>query len=300
MRLGTQVGLYNPRPGSDRIKDTIDMMEQCAAAGFLVQDIGFCDAIRPGKPNDLARYDWEARIDEIGEAAARLGVEFSQAHLPYGDFFVAATPKTARETALFREMIRRGLVACSRLGVKWAVAHPLTDTIHAEYDPDVNLATNHDFWAPYVEFAAKLGTGIAFENMPESIGGKVKRRYGATISELIALVDSFDSPAAGVCWDFGHAQMVYRDQPRALRRLGDYLKATHVQDNKGDRDAHLIPFIGGNIAWEAIMPTLVEIGYAGDFIFETHRFTQNMPEELRASAGKFAYEMGQYCLSLAK
>lgn len=300
MRLGTQVGLFNPRQGSDRPKDTIQMMEECAAAGFLVQDIGFCDAIRPGKPDDLSRYDWERRIDEIGEAAARLGVEFSQAHLPYDDLFNYAKPRTDREIAIFREMTRRGIVACGRLGVKWAVVHPFTDTLHAEYDNEVNLTTNRDFYGPYVEFAEKNATGLAFENMAEFNVDKIKRRYCTSADELIELVDSFASPAAGICWDFGHAHSVYRDQAKAIRKIGARLKATHVQDNVGDRDGHLIPFIGGNIRWETVMPALSEIGYTGDFVFETHRFTQNLPEALRASAGKFAHEMGEYCLGLAK
>lgn len=142
MRLGTQVGLFNPRQGSDQPKNTIHMMEQCVAAGFTVLDIGFCDAIRPGKPDDLSPYDWEHRIDDIGEAAARLGVEFSQAHLPYADLFLYSKPCEERTVALFREMTRRGVIACGRLGVKWAVVHPFTDTIHAEFDNEVNLATN--------------------------------------------------------------------------------------------------------------------------------------------------------------
>lgn len=300
MRLGTQVGLFNPRQGSDQPKNTIHMMEQCVAAGFTVLDIGFCDAIRPGKPDDLSPYDWEHRIDDIGEAAARLGVEFSQAHLPYADLFLYSKPCEERTVALFREMTRRGVIACGRLGVKWAVVHPFTDTIHAEFDNEVNLATNREFYTPYVELAAKNGTGIAFENMAEFSLEKAKRRYCTTADELIALVDSFDNPAAGICWDFGHANSVYRDQTDALRRIGSRLKATHVQDNKGQVDGHLIPFVGGNVKWEAIMPVLREIGYAGDFIYETHRFTQNMPDALRPSAAKFAYEMGQYCLSLAK
>ena len=124
--------------------------------------------------------------------------------------------------------------------------------------------------------------------------------FQKAVDELIELVDSFGSPAAGICWDFGHAHSVYRDQAKALRKIGHRLKATHVQDNRGNLDGHLIPFIGGNIRWEEIMPALVEIGYTGDFIFETHRFTQNLPEALRASAGNFAREMGEYCLSLAK
>lgn len=300
MRLGTQLGLFNPVEGSGKPKDTILMMEQCVEAGFRVLDIGFTDAIRPAKPDDLSPDDWERRIDVIGEAAAKLGVDFSQAHLPYGDLFNDKKPATEEEFALFREMTRRGIIACGRLGVKWAVAHPFTDLIHGEYDNAVNLNTNLAFYTPFAELAEQNGTGLALEVMAEFNIERVKRRYCATADELIELTDRFASPSVGICWDFGHAHSIHRDHCAALRKVGHRLKATHVQDCRGDRDAHLIPFIGGNIKWEQIMPTLVEIGYTGDFVLEAHRFTQNIPEALRSAAGKFAYAMGEYCLGLAK
>lgn len=300
MRLGTQLGLFNPVEGSGKQKNTILMMEQCVEAGFRVLDIGFCDAIRPAKPDDLSPDDWERRIDAIGEAAAKLGVEFSQAHLPYADLYNDQKNFTEEDFALFREMTRRGIIACGRLGVKWAVAHPFTDLIHGEYDNDINLTTNLEFYSPFAELAEQNNTGLALEIMAEFNIERVKRRYCATADELIELTDRFASPAVGICWDFGHAHSIHRDHCAALRKVGNRLKATHVQDCRGDRDAHLIPFIGGNIKWEQIMPTLVEIGYTGDFVLEAHRFTQNIPEALRPMAGKFAYAMGEYCLSLAK
>jgi sugar phosphate isomerase/epimerase len=71
-----------------------------------------------------------------------------------------------------------------------------------------------------------------------------------------------------------------------------------VQDNNGKSDAHLIPFVGGNIAWESIMPCLKEIGYGGDFMLEAHNYTKQLPQELWMSAGKLAYEFGTYCMEM--
>ena len=89
-----------------------------------------------------------------------------------------------------------------------------------------------------------------------------------------------------------------KDQCRQLRKLGKRIKATHVQDNKGVVDSHLIPFVGGDIPWESIMPCLKEIGYEGDFIFETQSFMNQFPEELKLSAARLAYDFGMYCMKL--
>ncbi len=115
--------------------------------------------------------------------------------------------------------------------------------------------------------------------------------------ELASLIDDFGSPRVGACWDFGHANRVYADQTEAIRIIGKRLKATHVNDNVGDTDLHLLPFLG-TIPWAKILPILTEIGYEGDFTYEI-TLNRNMPEELKLDAAKFAFEVGNYLLSLA-
>lgn len=300
MRLGTSVGLFPASRGEIIPAPMTTRIAQCAAAGFSVIDLSFTDTIRPVKQDPMAGDGWEAYVDEIGEMGARLGVDFSQAHLPYyGDLFTYGKQPDEDFFALFRTMTERSLIACGRLGVKWAVAHPFTDSVNGELDNAVNLATNLAFYTPFAELAAANRTGIALENMAEFSIDRVRRRYCANAEELITLIDAFAAPdTVGACWDFGHANSVMLDQPAALRRLGSRLKATHVQDNDPHADCHLIPFIGGNLPWETIMPALREIGYAGDFVLESHNFTAQMPDELRPSAARLAYEFGMYCLNL--
>lgn len=301
MRLGTSTGLFSPRPDSQPQKLLLSQLEQCVEAGFRVIDVSFCNAVRPAKKDEIADPDWERYVDALGRRGEELGVDFSQCHLPYNpDLFMYGRQPDEDYVAMFRAMTERSIIAAGRLGVKWAVAHPLTDNVHAEWDNAVNRQTNLDFYAPFVELAEKHHVGIALENMAEFSLEKARRRYCCSPEELIDLVDAFASPSVGICWDFGHANSVLRDQPAALRRVGSRLKATHVQDNRTNVDSHLTPFIGGNMKWESIMPTLVEIGYAGDFVYEAHRFMQNMPDALRPAAAAFAYALGEYCLSLAK
>ena len=137
------------------------------------------------------------------------------------------------------------------------------------------------FKAQYeAELAAKLGVGLAFENMFDGD----QRRFGSTAEDLIAIQDSFHSDLIGVCWDVGHANRMYRDQLKPIRKLGSRIKALHIDDNYGTaRDVHLLPY-EGLIDWSKVLRALREIGYDHDFAFE-HALNPTphavMPAQLR-------------------
>ncbi len=126
---------------------------------------------------------------------------------------------------------------------------------------------------------------------------ELKRHYGAMVEELCDLVDAFDSSYVGICWDFGHANMMYSDQNDCLRYIGKRLKATHVHDNFGAWDEHLPTFFG-NIKWEPLVKTLKEINYQGDFSFEVRRISSHLPGELKNSLWVYTRGLGKYLLSI--
>lgn len=281
-------------------KAWITMMQHAVTAGFRVLAIDFGSMVS-AYPNLLADDAWEQHIDALAETASAMQAEFVQANLPFhDDLLVYGRCPDAQSIAHLQEMIRRSILACARLGIKWAVVRPLTDTVNGEFDNTVNLASNHAFYEQYVTLAEQSGVGLAFENMPEFSLTETMRRYCSTPEELIDLVDSFGSDAVGICWDFGHAHSILRDHPAALRLIGSRLKAVHARDNKPTVDAHLIPFIGGNIKWEVLMPVLTEIGYTGDFVLDACDYMRNIPQALRPSAAKLAYELSMHCLSFAE
>jgi len=301
MRLGTFTGMYAKRRGEARELSYTEQMKHCLAAGFCVQGISTIYSMSPERKADIAADDWEARTDALASEAKRLGVEFSQLHAPGGvEPFIEELRPDCETLGRYRELMRRAVIMSSRLGVKWMTVHPLSDNVNCEYDTYTQMKSNYELYAPFLELGRKYGVGLAFENTARLDRYQMlKRPYCMNADELCELCDCFGDGLVGIAWNFGHARLMMNDQCEPLRRIGKRLKATHVQDNKGDKDAHLIPFVGGNVQWERIMPVLRETGYGGDFMLDAHRYTEDVPKALWKQAGSLAYEAGSYCLSLA-
>lgn len=298
MKLATSTCLF-PAKRQGETTTFKESMSMCRECGFTVIDANFCSANDPKSGNILAGDDWKSQIYEVRDYAEKIGVTFSQSHSPFHSYIWSKDRALTGEAYdLFMESTRRSIEASALLGVKWMVTHAQTDLLSDEYDDAQNLKTNLEFYGWQVELAKKLGVGIAIENMAEFDPKRTKRRYTAAVEEQIAIIDALNDTSVGGCWDFGHAQMVYRNQVPQLRKLGKRLKATHVQENSGLEDSHLIPFVGGSTKWEEIMPLLKEIGYEGDFTYECHGFFRHIPDDLRITAGKFSYQIGMYLIDL--
>lgn len=299
MELGTSTCLFAHRRKQSVTPPYIEQVRMCVDAGFKVIDMNFCSAPAKNSGADLAADDWEKRIYDLKNEGEKLGVKFTQSHAPFNaKIFTKGLQPTPEYMEVFNEMTRRSIIASGMLGIKWMVFHALNDTINTEYDMEVTKQTNLEYFSWQLELCKKHGVGMAIENMFNVDPKVYKRYYCASLDDQINLIDAFKDESVGACWDFGHSSQILNDQCRALRRLGKRLKATHVQDNKGNCDAHLIPFVGGNIKWEEIMPCLKEIGYEGDFVYEVHNFMNYMPDALRPSAAKLAYDFGMYCMKL--
>lgn len=291
MRLSTSTSFFgNHRDGS--YIPFKESLRRCYEAGFRVLDACFCHALF-GK-TDLVRVDWRRAIEELRDEAEKLGVEFTQSHPVFLPGHIEQHP--AEKQVVYREMMERSIIASGMLGVKWAVLHPL-EARPRTFDTDASIRENLALHGWVVELAMKHNVGIAFENMIERSSSK--RRFASHAGELAALVDAFGDPRVGACWDFGHGNFLYSDQRAALRTLGSRLKATHVNDNYGQEDEHMFPF-HGNVDWPALLPVLAEIGYEGDFTYETHKEFDRLPDSVKDQVAKAGYDIGQFCLWLCQ
>ena len=109
--------------------------------------------------------------------------------------------------------MRRTILACETLGIKWMTVHPLSDNINTEYDTEILKKTNLEFYSPILEFSKAHGVGLAFENMARfSKFSMLKRVYCMSAEELCELVDAFGDEDVGVTWDFGHGRMMIANQ----------------------------------------------------------------------------------------
>jgi sugar phosphate isomerase/epimerase len=106
--------------------------------------------------------------------------------------------------------------------------------------------------------AEPLGVRVALEVIPNSL---------STPSSLVTLLErDLETPHAGICMDFGHA-FLGGDVADAIETAAEHLIATHVHDNHGRSDDHLVPYQGA-LNWDAALVTMQKIGYEGTYLLE--------------------------------
>lgn len=294
MKLSTMTNLFYPK--TPNCEDGfIQSLRKTHAVGFDAIDFCMCPLQRGD--TELARDDWEAKLEQIVAVKEDLGLDIAQSHLLYPKVAVRRkhpTDEGCEQNEYFVRMMERTVRISGALGVKWAVVHPVEADGLGELSWKANLDYNHQIYEPVIKLASSMGVGIAFENMADVDG---HRRFGVTADELNMLVDSFADPLVGACWDFGHGNRCFVDQTEQVRAVGSRLRATHVDDNVGKDDLHTIPFLG-SVKWTKIMPLLTEIGYDGCFNYELS-VCRRMPEEFVEPTVRYVYELGRHLLTMA-
>ncbi len=106
--------------------------------------------------------------------------------------------------------------------------------------------------------AAEVGVEVAVEVIPNALSSP---------EALVHLLeDQLEDVDVGICLDFGHAHLM-GDLGEAIECVGGHLRTTHVHDNRGREDDHLVPF-AGSINWDMAMMETQKIGYDGMLMFE--------------------------------
>jgi sugar phosphate isomerase/epimerase len=106
--------------------------------------------------------------------------------------------------------------------------------------------------------AERYGVRIAIEVIPNEL---------STPSALVDLIESdIEATHLGICMDVGHARMM-GDVVDAIETCSGHLTTTHLHDNRGRTDDHLVPG-KGVIDWDAATLALQKVGYDGVWMFE--------------------------------
>ena len=103
-----------------------------------------------------------------------------------------------------------------------------------------------------------LGLQLALEVIPNPL---------STATALVKLLEEDTAlPDVGLCLDFGHA-FLGGDLIEEIEVASEHLLTTHLHDNLGTRDDHLVPF-EGRIDWPTAMMTMRKVGYKGALMLE--------------------------------
>lgn len=266
-----------------------DSLTRIARFGIRYVDLNMCAVGRFGE-HQFDRDDWKAQAYGIRDLADKLGLVFVQTHLPYQgrlhrfDFFNGESYQHMKDCTL------RAMEISNIVGAKWAVLHPVTDPGFPVEELDAQITENHRFYESVFQESLSGCCGLAFENM-------VPGHFGANVDDLVALIGSFGSEKVQATWDFGHANLVYGDsQDEAIRKIGPFLQAVHVNDNWGRTDDHFAPY-QGSIDWDLILVSLAEVGFDGYWDFEIGKTYSNLPLELKDSAMMFYKDIASYMIN---
>ena len=270
------------------------MIPRLAAAGFDSLDFDFCDHIE--------RIDWrDARaVDQLlrpwQRAADTARIKWTQAHGPMFYMF-GQSEKDEKARSLCVPAIR----ACGQLGVPWMVLHPDVfpgpfDKAHFQAIREKNMA----FFRSLLPECEKAKVGIAIENIFDRAGRHGERscsRFFADVpAELCDLIDELDHPLIGACLDTGHARLMGLDAPLFVYALGPRLKALHIQENDGNNDDHMLPFVNGNhgVNWKGFGEALTKVGYQGSFTYEVHNAFNAVPDAFYDTALRYAVDIAKF------
>lgn len=173
----------------------------------------------------------------------------------HGGLSLAATDESQRKAAIDETLATLDVAAAVRystLVVHGGVPEPYGGAADNHL---ASLVRSLEELAPVAE---RYGVRLAVEVIPNAL---------STPAALVELVESdIDAAGLGICMDVGHARLM-GDVVDAIETCSGHLITTHLHDNRGRNDDHLVPG-KGVIDWDATLLALQKIGYDGPWMFE--------------------------------
>lgn len=287
MKLSTSTNILFERIGMEPVEQKT-AIELCARAGYRVLDFCF---------HDLTVYDspflgegWERYTELMIQTAQDCGVVYEQAHANVYDFL---NPGVDHE--FHQRIMERSILASERMGIPWLVIHPSTDFAAASQYA-ASRAGNIAYISRLAEFAGRHHVGIAVENMWD-LHIAPRRYYADNAEELVELIDAVAMENVGICWDLEHASIMKQNQRKSVELMGNRLKVTHVSDQTGVNNIHVLPFQGVT-DWKEAMEALADIGYEGNLNYEAQWFLNKVPMELVLPSLVYSVKVGEYLIGM--
>ena len=211
-------------------------------------------------------YHDEQAIAQLAEWLADTRLDLHSMHAPIvdamsagqwvGSYSNAAGNETRRKAAIAET--HAALQVGQRIPFRYLVLHLGMPTVEqvppGDNQPDAARRSVEEI----IELARPLNVKVALEVIPNPL---------ASAASLVRLIeDELEGADAGICLDYGHAHLM-GDLGEAIETLSGHLFTTHVHDNGGRRDDHLVPY-AGSINWDLAMMETQKIGYDGVMMFE--------------------------------
>ena len=213
-------------------------------------------------------YHNPAAVADLQEWLAQAGLTLHGIHAPVmqayengrwvGPLNLASSDAGARAQAVAEA--GHALHVARRIPAAVLVAHVGLPRTQAQAVPDARAAARRSV-EELQRMAAPLGVRIAVEVIPNELS-----RAGSLVHFVEHDLEELEGAPVGICLDFGHAHLD-GDLIDAIETVSEHFITTHVHDNRGRADDHLVPF-EGTVDWPAALTAVQKVGYEGALIFE--------------------------------
>ena len=211
-------------------------------------------------------YHDERALAELEGHLADARLRAHSVHAPIADglrngewgtsYSIATSDDRARRAAV--QETTESIKAASRLAAGFVVLHLGVPSVFKADARDNRLDAAIRSVEELHAVAEPLGVRLALEVIPNQI---------ADAADLVGLLeDRLDLAGLGICLDTGHA-LLLGDVTDAVETVSGHLVTTHLHDNHGDADDHLLPFDGA-IDWPGVLMAFRKVGYDGVWMFE--------------------------------
>lgn len=249
MKLATTTGDFAVFNITDK-----ERIKYLADAGFRYIDFNFYDNV--DETSEFYKDSWKQHTYDLRDYAEKLGVKFVQAHAPN---FNPLVPGKNWDAVV--QITKNTIEACEILGIKNNVIHTGWD---GHMSTEEYYRRNLEFFQLLFPVMEKTGVSMLIENTTKV--NMTINRYFVSGKDMSDFIEYANHPLIGACWDTGHANCE-GNQYYEIMDLGKNLKALHVNDNRGERDEHLMPYCG-TTNFDEIINALIDVKYDGYFTFE--------------------------------
>jgi len=210
-------------------------------------------------------YRSDAAVADLGRWLGETGLRLNSVHAPITDVFGGPGPRTTYSNAVTasdrREVAVReteaALAIATRIPFDHLVLHLGTPANMKNADDNHRAAATRSL-DEICQLAEPLGVRVAVEVIPNRL---------SDASSLVAILESeLEDSRTGICLDFGHAHLM-GEVADAVETVAEHIITTHVHDNHGRDDEHLVPY-RGSIDWDQALVTMQKIGYEGTYLME--------------------------------
>lgn len=216
-------------------------------------------------------YHNPSAVGDLQQWLADAGLTLRSVHAPTAESFIggrwggslsiASADSDARTRAVAET--EQALYIARRISVPVFVMHlgiPRMQPRDGDVGPQDARAAARRSVEELQKSAEPLGVQIAVEVIPNELS-----RAGSLVHFV---EEDLDSLGVGICLDFGHAHLD-GDVVDAIETVSEHLVATHVHDNRGRNDDHLLPF-DGTIDWPAALTAVQKVGFDGALMLEVN------------------------------